>query len=372
MEHRVGVVITHYGGLFGPSIAFADYLIKLRYDRVFLIKHPIDGRLGIKRIYEEYHQGKLVSTKEWKTTLSGPLQYIADWIITRRMVKMIAAQGKIHILLGADPLNYLAAHSTKVTPNRSIFYSIDYSPRRFHNFLLNFIYRWFDNRAAILADCTFNVSRRAIAARVAMGAQVGKMRYTPNGVDSLLQVTGTRKKIVVYIGTISKTKGIEQLLRIWSQVTKQEPEAQLWLIGGGSGKDEMVEIIKDGGLESSVTFWGQLSHTQTTKLVVQAKVGVALYNETDSYTWFCDPMKVREYISASTIPVVSSVPEIAEDIKKFHAGEVADSDDEIVRGIVAALRHSSAYLPGLRLMRKASLWDDIFAAALKERLDGHS
>ena len=362
----MGVVITHYGGLFGPSIAFADYMIKLRYDRVFLIKHPIDGRLGINRIYEEYHRGKLVLKKEWKSSLSGPFQYFSDWMVTRRMVKEIASKYKINILLGADPLNYLAVHSTRVKADKSIFYSVDYSPRRFSNPVLNSIYRWFDHRAAILADSTFNISRRAIAARVAEGSQVGKMKYTPNGVNELIKEVGTRKMIVVYIGTISKTKGIEQLLRIWSGVIEQEPKAQLWLIGGGAGKDEMVKMIQDGDLAATVKFWGQLPHLETTKLVVQSKVGVALYNDADSYTWFCDPMKVREYISTLTIPVVSSVPEIAEDIEKFHAGEVADTDEEIVKGIVNALRHSPEYLPGLLQMQRSSRWDDIFTSALKD------
>lgn len=365
MKKTVGVIITHYGGLFGPSIAFADYLIKLRYDRVFLLKHPIDGRLGINRIYEEYHRGQLVSRKESKSTLSGPIQYLVDWIITRRLVKKIASHDTITILLGADPLNYLAAHSAHVKADTSIFYSIDYSPRRFNNFLLNYIYHWFDRRASLVADRTFNVSRRAIAARVAEGSIVEKMKYTPNGVNKILRVTGAREKIVVYMGTITKTKGTDQLLRIWSDVINNEPKAKLWLIGGGDGKDELVKKIQNSNLTKTVTFWGQLSHAETIKLVEQAKVGVALYNNADSYTWFCDPMKVREYISTLTIPVVSSVPEIAEDLEKFHAGEVADSDEAIVKGIIAALRHSDAYLPGLQQMRRASLWDDIFTSALK-------
>jgi glycosyltransferase involved in cell wall biosynthesis len=60
---------------------------------------------------------------------------------------------------------------------------------------------------------------------------------------------------VLFVGRMETTKGVGELLDAWRKVREAQPEARLWLVGGGEG-ERFRQIARRWGLERSVIFYG--------------------------------------------------------------------------------------------------------------------
>ncbi len=79
---------------------------------------------------------------------------------------------------------------------------------------------------------------------------------------------------VLFVGRLAPTKGIEALLSAWTNVLRAEPEAELWIAGGGGeGYSRKLRAMADKlGLGRSVTFLGRVSEPVKSKLFNEANV----------------------------------------------------------------------------------------------------
>lgn len=369
-KNSVTVLITHSAGTFGPDQALINYLVNKK-TRLHVLQHALIGGEKMQREYFYYERGMLHHHRTTPSPHLGFIQYLSDWITTQHYLKRLSRENTISLLVGVNPLNFLAAYSTKVKPATSIFYSIDYSPKRFSSPLLNFLYRYCDRRSAQRATTTYNVSHRAIAARIKDGAPADQMVYTPNGVNSV-QTNLKKEPLVAYVGTISRTKGLDTVLEAWKLVQSRLPKAKLVIVGTGPDEAIIKAALQQNSRLKSIKFLGKQSHTDVLKLLTRAQVGVAMYNEAESYTWYCDPMKVREYISLMTIPILTPVPEISEDIRRHRAGIVVEDAKRLADAIVTALKEPEQFSSGLIKMQKHMLWNDIFDRALQQSTNAPS
>ncbi len=62
--------------------------------------------------------------------------------------------------------------------------------------------------------------------------------------------------LVVYTGRLHEAKGLRDLLAAWAMVAPSYPQARLWLVGEGSERATLREIIDARGLASSVRLPG--------------------------------------------------------------------------------------------------------------------
>lgn len=361
------VVITHASELYGPPDALAHWLAERATARVYVLKLPLD--IGSNTTIEEitFGRGVELSRVSQKRFHLGLGRYWADIRYTKKYLRRLVRQhGVLDLLIAANPLNYLGA--SLAVPRRAIktwvLYSVDYSPKRFKNPVLNKIYRVIDDWSARRAHFVWNVSRRAIAVRHQLGSKSESLIHVPNGVPADLHLTATKKdpNLVVFVGHLTLTKGLQELLRAWPEIKTQKPAAKLEIIGSGPDAEALQELVRQLHL-SDVTFLGQKSHQQTLNLLARATAGVALYNRQDSYTYYCDPMKVREYIATSVVPIVSDVPEVSLDLIKHRAGEVVKEPAELAVKIVTALARAHSYQAGLKQLHGANEWPAIFERA---------
>lgn len=364
------VVITHASELFGPPDALVDWLNKQSIARLYVLRFPLD--IGSNSTLEEvvYGRGIEISHRRRSVKLSGLGQYTASIKQTRNFLRrIIRNHGMIDLLVAANSLNYLGASIAlpkKYIKNR-VFYSVDYSPKRFNNFLLNSIYRTIDNWSAHHADFTWNVSKRAIDARTSTGVQPDRLIHVPNGVPLVGEVKLEKDpNLIAFVGHLTMTKGLQDLLTAWPEIRQQQPRAKLLIIGSGPDEHKLKNIVKNEGLKG-IKFTGQKNHQQTIELLGRATVGVALYNNLDSYTYYCDPMKVREYLAVQAVPVMSNVPEIAEIIHQNGAGEVVATDShDLAEKIILVLKNPTKYYKPLKYLAQRGGWEEVFANSFKK------
>ena len=95
---------------------------------------------------------------------------------------------------------------------------------------------------------------------------------------------------------------METLLRAWQQVSSQEPNATLFLVGDGPKKAESLELAASLGLPNCV--WvNHVPHEEVPSYLAAMDIGVGPYIQ--EALNFVSPLKVIEY-TAMGLPVVAA------------------------------------------------------------------
>ncbi|SJZ57202.1 Glycosyltransferase involved in cell wall bisynthesis [Cetobacterium ceti] len=67
-------------------------------------------------------------------------------------------------------------------------------------------------------------------------------------------------KYIVYVGRIEKVKGLEDLIDAYETCKKKGLEEKLYIIGEGTEKEKLIEIVGKKGLENDILFLGSKSN----------------------------------------------------------------------------------------------------------------
>jgi glycosyltransferase involved in cell wall biosynthesis len=132
---------------------------------------------------------------------------------------------------------------------------------------------------------------------------------------------GQRENKVVFIGRLSREKGVDLLLEAWKLIGNDAP--RLEIIGSGPGMERMIASVKGAPNESSITFTGQLPFEETQKRLACAS---ALVLPTLCFEGF--PMVIREAFALGVPVIASSIGSVPDIIKEgvngilFHPGKV--------------------------------------------------
>lgn len=133
------------------------------------------------------------------------------------------------------------------------------------------------------------------------------------------------KPVILYVGSLIAHKGVDVLLRAFSKVARDVPEAALWLVGSGPDEERLRGLVEEMEL-SSVRFLGHHDHEALGRFYRAARVVVipSLWLENA-------PLVAYEAMAHGRAIVASAVGGLP---------ELVDDDDNgylFVRGDVAAL-----------------------------------
>lgn len=99
-----------------------------------------------------------------------------------------------------------------------------------------------------------------------------KVVYIPNPIDlsNLPQPKRNNNKIVIFLGWVIKTKGIEELLLAWKNIHKIYPEWQLKLVG--PSKEEYFTYLKAKYCFDGVFYEGEKKHDEAMTLLNDSEI----------------------------------------------------------------------------------------------------
>jgi glycosyltransferase involved in cell wall biosynthesis len=85
----------------------------------------------------------------------------------------------------------------------------------------------------------------------------------------------------VFLGRLSVSKGIDDLIEIWKNVVEKLPEARLAIIGGGEEltKDDLRKIIKENNLEKNIQLLGFVEDEQAYRILKSGKIFISPSHE---------------------------------------------------------------------------------------------
>lgn len=104
-----------------------------------------------------------------------------------------------------------------------------------------------------------------------------KIDVINNGVDSRIFYPAKRwplQPVIFCSSRMGERKGVKYLIQAMPQVLIKFPQAKLILVGEGSEKDKIKQLVKNLKISSSVIFKGRLNHQQLAKLYRNSRLFV--------------------------------------------------------------------------------------------------
>lgn len=171
---------------------------------------------------------------------------------------------------------------------------------------------------------------------------------------------------LIFVGRLSKSKGVEDAIEALRQVSKTYAKTKLWIIGEGDKNyvGYLKKMAKKFKVLNKITFWGYVSQEKKFELMGRAHILLA---PSLKEGW---GLIVPEAGFMGTPALGYNVPGIREVIQDKKTGYLTSDNnpDELIRNIKKILKDKEIYEKMSRTAKKLSLsynWDNTAEVALK-------
>jgi glycosyltransferase involved in cell wall biosynthesis len=235
------------------------------------------------------------------------------------------------------------------------------------------------------ADHVFVQSEQMRSDIAAQGVPAGKMTAVPMGVNAQLcnsaepsqdrEVIAGGVPSVLYLGTLSKVRRLDFLIRAFARVRTSVPAARLYMVGRGDhpADESFLEAeVSRLNLQSAVVFVGQLPQVQALRFVREADVCVSPFYPT-AILKSTSPTKLVEYMAMGKAVVANDHPEQKRVIEESGAGYCVPYEEQpFADAIVKLLEDPEAARSmgqrGRRYVLEHRTYETIAAAVEKQLL----
>ena len=374
------VISSHVRGT-GPSSFLEDYA-KINFYKLLSIEHPLileDSNVSSYRLYRE---GQLLKEHQRKLLQNKILARVQQLHLT--LFWSMKEIGRVNLFIGVNTFNCTAGLILRFFSlnKRVIFYSIDWSPKRFKNKILNGLFHTLDRSSALLADESWNVSKEIISERwnlkylfLLKNYALKKSIVLPIGLSNhfrIKELPQRHKHRLVFLGHLIEKQGLQLVIEALPEVLKIFPDTELNIIGSGPFSGYLEKLTLNLGISSSVNFLGYVEESKLPSVLTSSSIGIATYlNLNDSFTKFADPGKLKNYLASGLSILLTDVPPNAQELEMLgFAVIVKDNTEAVKKGLVQMLSepHDEGESRRLQELEFVSLmfWDKIFNAALSK------
>jgi phosphatidylinositol alpha-1,6-mannosyltransferase len=186
--------------------------------------------------------------------------------------KIIRTRGITTAAFGAAaPLGLLSASMKRAGVKRSVALTHGHEVWWAKVFPFNFLLRRIGSTVDVLtylgeftqsaiSKALTNNAQRAMV-KIAPGIDTG--HFVPTDASVLRRSLGLEnKKVIVSVGRLVHRKGQDYLIQSMPLILHQVPNAHLLLVGQGPYLEHLQKLVKEHGLESSVTFIGRVDYKE--------------------------------------------------------------------------------------------------------------
>lgn len=177
-----------------------------------------------------------------------------------------------------------------------------------------------------------------------------------NGVSTVtVNFKKEKTKTLIYLGALTKDKGIEDAIEVFNQINKKGLGWQFWIVGGGNNNyvDYLKEKTLKLGIDKKTKFWGYVDQRKKFELLHKSHF---LINTSIREGWGL----VNIEANSAGIPVLGyNVPGMVDSVKVGKTGYLFDKGNikEISEKVSIILRDNDVYD---RLSKNSILWSKKF------------
>lgn len=164
-----------------------------------------------------------------------------------------------------------------------------------------------------------------------------------------------KKKTAIFLGALSKDKGIENALKIFSLISRKENDWQFWVVGKSDSKylSYLKNLAKNLGILNKITFFGFVTESKKFELLAKAHI---LVNPSIREGW---GLVVIEAASVGTPTIAFNVPGLRDSVKNHDTGLLCEgSVKEFADLVVELLNDQKKYQ---RMCKDAISWSRSFS-----------
>lgn len=339
------IVVTHAvlsdtRDVAGPAHNIVSYLDKKGQDYLFIRHSLFKGDKTLVHI-KKYGKSKELEVESF-VGFGELINRLHEGIQTIRIVNKYMGNEKT-IFIGIDPLNSLWGLFLKIIrkSNNLISFTVDYSPKRFENSILNSVYHFIDKITLKYSDQAWVVSSRIFDLRVSQGKDANKLFLVPNApavkeIKKLINKNPNPYNLIT-IGTVSKALDFSMIIEALGLLVKKYPKLKLTIIGQGDGMNDLVASIEDKKLTKNVILAGLKTHKEVFEILSEQGIGIAIYTDNASWSYYSDSMKARDYLALGLPVIISGNIGTAAEIKSNNAGINVKKDKKDLAGAIEKL-----------------------------------
>lgn len=326
--------VTHtlHPGVFDgmANCLVARYVIP-RVSHFTLFEYPFEEEAGRPPLQSHYDNGSLTKrVSVCVSNVTGTLSFLRDYFCT--VFHFIRNSRRYDYFVGVDSLNAASGLMLKALRRVRVvcFYSIDYSPKRFSQPILNLLYRFLEIVVTRKSDYVWCCSEQIQAIRSRQRGSIdGCLIVTPGLIpESDESIVRERRSRLVFVGRLAPGKGIDLTIKAMRFITKSVPDCELWILGDGPFRADLERLTQSLGLANSVKFFGFLpDYDDVTDLIRQCDIGIACYDPSFGYERYAFPGKVVQYLADGLPVIMTSIPPYSVHLTDSMAGLVVKYDE---------------------------------------------
>lgn len=375
---NLNVVIASHIFATGPALELEQYLYP-KVKSLLFIGHPFSFRKEISSFRRYYKYGeKIYEKKAIAWYFPEVFIYLKDALYTFLWVLLL--KDKTNLFVGSDNfLAYLGLVLKKLgRVEKVVLYTIDYLPERFNNPILNNLYRFFDRKCLKNCSVVWNVSAEIASARKKYGGinpvNSVKQIVVPLGIwyqrISKYSLEEKDSNTVVFMGHLLEKQGLDVVIKAFSKIIENVSNATLKIIGTGAYEVILKDLVNRLKLQEKILFLGYIEdHKKVEEIMARATIAVATYKpDPESFTYFADPGKIKNYLACGLPVLLTDVPPIAKILEEERCGIICSYDEnDVADKIIHLMKNRKKlhlYSRNAREFAKNFDWNKIFAGAL--------
>lgn len=375
LSRKKVIIATHFF-MIGAAQDLQEYLLINKVGKLLFIEHPLFLQRNLKNTgYRLYKKGHKI--KERIEKFGDPPYIIAYFLHALfNLIYVVNAREKWDLYVGSNNLNAITGVILQKLGfvDKTIYYVIDYNPKRFQNRLINFIYHVLDRLCVRFCNETWNLSpRMEIARKKYFGFESPRQKVVPVGIwikrIRKLNISHSEKHTLVFVGHITKKQGIQHVLEALKIIKNKIKDIKFLIIGSGDYLEKLEETAKKLEVQNHVKFTGHFQNQEDIeKILCRCSVAIAPYEKyVDgelSFTYFADPSKIKSYLSCGLPVLLTNVTHNAKALEAQKCGIIInDNKKSIARAVVTLMRDGEK----LKEYRKNAIsyslqydWNEIF------------
>lgn len=366
--------------VYGVSHALRDYLIKKNLDSICYIGLP----LSFNNLYASsiYKKGKLIKINQFEKKIGfGAFDYIYEFFYV--FFNTFLSKDNYDIFIGFDCLNAFAGIILRKfgKVEKVILYAMDFSPKRFKNPLLNYLYHFIEKISVYNVDEVWDVSPRMAPAREKF-LKIPQSSYKRKIVEVGIWPEKIRKRKfseikkhqLVFLGTLFEKQGIQLVLEAMPKIIAEIPDLNFLILGGGEYENELKNKAKKLRLTQHVEFKGWVSNRRLLdNIISESAVAVACYKPEKeklyNFSYYGGAGKIKDYLSGGLPVILTDVSYNAEELDKKRCGILIKyNKEDFISAILSLMKNEkllSEYRENVLNYSKQFDWKIIFDVAFK-------
>lgn len=165
-----------------------------------------------------------------------------------------------------------------------------------------------------------------------------KIKVIPNWlpeVEQLDRKTSYPEAELLYYGRLESQKRIDVMLKVFKKIVKRRPQTKLTIVGSGSQKDILFQLMRDLKLSQNIYF---LQPTPDVSSLLQKSKILLSTSEFEGF-----PLTLLEAMAVGVVPVVLPFPGAEEYLVHGETAFIEKNESQLEERVISLLEHPKSH-----------------------------